>query len=76
MATPRSSAVTERVWSRLPEGSRQVLEDELSPSDLQSLLLSLTHSRAHRIRPAEVRLGPNGSTAVDHASGLLAAGPG
>lgn len=53
MATPRSSAVTERVWSRLPEGCRQVLETELSPTDLQSLLLSLAQTRAHRTRPAE-----------------------
>jgi len=54
MATPPRSAVTERVWSRLPEGCRQVLEDELSPTDLQSLLLSLAQTRAGRIRPAEV----------------------
>jgi hypothetical protein len=53
MAPPRSSAVTERVWSRLPEGCRQVLETELSPTDLQSLLLSLAQTRAHRTRPAE-----------------------
>jgi len=54
MATSPRSAVTERVWSRLPEGCRQVLEDELSPTDLQSLLLSLAHTRSGRIRPAEV----------------------
>ena len=54
MATPRSSAVAERVWSQLPEGCRQVLEDELPPTDLQSLLLSLAQTRARRIRPAEV----------------------
>ena len=49
-----SSAAIERVWARLPKGARKVLETELSPTDLQSLLLSLAHSRAHRIRPAEV----------------------
>jgi hypothetical protein len=54
MATPRSSAASERVWSQLPEGCRQVLEDELPPTDLQSLLLSLAQTRARRIRPAEV----------------------
>ena len=53
MATPRSSAVTERVWSRLPEGCREVLETELSPTDLQSLMLSLAQTRARRTRPAE-----------------------
>jgi hypothetical protein len=49
-----SSAAIERVWARLPKGARKVLETELSPTDLQSLLLSLARSRAHRIRPAEV----------------------
>ena len=53
MATRQDSAVTQRVWSRLPEGSRTVLETELSPTDLQSLLLSLARTRARRIGPAE-----------------------
>jgi hypothetical protein len=53
MATPQSSAATERVWSQLPEGAREVLESELSPTDLQSLLLSLAQTRARRISPAE-----------------------
>lgn len=53
MATRQDSAIIERVWSRLPEGARTVLETELSPTDLQSLLLSLARTRARRIRPAE-----------------------
>jgi hypothetical protein len=53
MATQQSSVIIERVWSRLPEGSRAVLESELSPTDLQSLLLSLARTRARRIGPAE-----------------------
>lgn len=53
MATRQDSAIIERVWSRLPEGARTVLETELSPTDLQSLLLSLVRTRARRIRPAE-----------------------
>jgi hypothetical protein len=53
MATPQSSAAIERVWSRLPDGAREVLETELSPTDLQSLLLSLVRTRARRIGPAE-----------------------
>jgi hypothetical protein len=53
MATRPSPAVTERVWSRLPEGARAVLESELSPTDLQSLLVSLARTRARRIGPAE-----------------------
>jgi hypothetical protein len=53
MATRQTSAAVERVWSQLPEGAREVLESELSPTDLQSLLLSLAQTRARRIRPAE-----------------------
>ncbi|HZL75609.1 MAG TPA: hypothetical protein VFB83_09560 [Propionibacteriaceae bacterium] len=53
MATRQSSAVIERVWSRLPDGSREVLETELSPTDLQSLLLSIARTRAGRVGPAE-----------------------
>ena len=44
-----------RVWSRLPPGAQSVLEDELSPTDLQSLLLDLVRTRAHRATPASVR---------------------
>lgn len=54
MATRQSSAMNERVWSQLPDGSRAVLEDELSPTDLQSLLINLTQTRARRIGTAEV----------------------
>jgi hypothetical protein len=53
MATRQTSMAIERVWSQLPEGAREVLESELSPTDLQSLLLSLAQTRARRIRPAE-----------------------
>jgi hypothetical protein len=53
MVPRQSSAIIERVWSQLPDGSREVLETELSPTDLQSLLLSLAQTRARRIRPAE-----------------------
>jgi hypothetical protein len=44
-----------RVWSRLPPGAQSVLEDGLSPTDLQSLLLDLVRTRAHRTTPASVR---------------------
>jgi hypothetical protein len=54
--TPRSSrSAVRRVWSRLPPGAQSVLEDGLSPTDLQSLLLDLVRSRAHRSTPASVR---------------------
>jgi hypothetical protein len=39
----------ERVWARLPAGARAVLEDELAPTDLQTLLLSLARTRAHQV---------------------------
>ena len=45
----------ERVWSRLPAATRSVLEDELSATDLQTLLLDLSRTRARRVTPS--RLG-------------------
>jgi hypothetical protein len=45
MATRQTSTAIERVWSQLPEGAREVLESELSPTDLQSLLLGLAQTR-------------------------------
>lgn len=53
MATRQTSAAIERVWSQLPESAREVLESELSPTDLQSLLLSLAQTRARRTRPSD-----------------------
>jgi hypothetical protein len=53
MAPRQSSEIIERVWSQLPDGCREVLETELSPTDLQSLLLGLAQARARRIRPAD-----------------------
>ena len=44
-----------RVWCRLPPGAQSVLEDGLSPTDLQSLLLDLVRTRARRTTPASVR---------------------
>jgi hypothetical protein len=54
--TSRSGAsAVRRVWSRLPPGAQSVLENGLSPTDLQSLLLDLARTRAHRSTPASVR---------------------
>ena len=51
--TPSSGrTAVRRVWSLLPPGAQTVLEDELSPTDLQSLLLDLVRTRAHRTTPA------------------------
>jgi hypothetical protein len=45
----------DRVWARLPIGARTVLEDELAPTDLQTLLLSLARTRAHNVDLPRVR---------------------
>ena len=51
MAGPASSAAAgERVWRSLPPGARQALEDQLSPTDLQTLLLMVARARARRVR--------------------------
>jgi hypothetical protein len=41
------------VWGRLPEGTRPALAG-LPATDLQTLLLSVAHDRAHSVRPADV----------------------
>jgi len=43
-----------RIWSRLPDGARRALTEELSPTDLQSLLLDVTRQRAKAVRPARL----------------------
>jgi hypothetical protein len=48
----RSAA--ERVWAALPDGARSVLTDELSPTDLQTLLLDLVRARVGRVDPARL----------------------
>jgi hypothetical protein len=50
-ATPAA----DRVWARLPIGARAVLEDELAPTDLQTLLLSLARTRAHHVDVPRLR---------------------
>ncbi len=50
--TPRSAA--DRIWAALPDGARSVLTDELSPTDLQTLLLDLVRNRAARVGPARL----------------------
>jgi hypothetical protein len=58
-----------RVWSRLPPGAQLVLEDGLSPTDLQSLLLDLVRTRAHHStpskRPPALATGPT-RAAISH----------
>ena len=51
MAVP--GAAEQRVWARLPPGTRVALQG-LSPSDLQTLLICLTRDRVGAITPAEV----------------------
>jgi hypothetical protein len=47
--TARTAA--DRVWAALPAGTRSVLTDGLSPTDLQTLLLDLARTRAARVDP-------------------------
>lgn len=49
MDSEEMSPATVRVWSRLPDDAREVLETELSPTDLQTLLLDLARTRAGRV---------------------------
>jgi hypothetical protein len=57
MSEPRGdrTPAADRVWARLPPETRTVLEDELAPTDLQTLLLDLARTRAHRVDPARLR---------------------
>ena len=50
-ATP----AVDRIWARLPIAARAVLEDELAPTDLQTLLLSLARTRAHHVDVPRLR---------------------
>jgi hypothetical protein len=52
MASAGASAAVERVWRRLPNHARQVLEAELSPTDLQTLLIDLARTRASGVDAA------------------------
>ena len=47
--TARTAA--DRVWAALPAGTRSMLTEGLSPTDLQSLLLDLARARAARVDP-------------------------
>lgn len=46
---PARTPAADRVWARLPMGARAVLEDQLTPTDLQTLLLSLARTRARQV---------------------------
>jgi hypothetical protein len=50
-----SRRAAERVWAALPPDARSVLEDGLSPTDLQTLLLDLVRTRSARIDPRRLR---------------------
>jgi hypothetical protein len=47
-------AALERVWAGLPAAARAALETGLAPTDLQTLLLGVTRSRARAVSPAQV----------------------
>lgn len=44
----------DRVWRRLPDGARPLLEDGLPGADLRTLLLDVAAARAATARPADV----------------------
>lgn len=49
-----SRRAADRVWAALPAEARSVLEDGLSPTDLQTLLLDLARTRSARIDPGRL----------------------
>ena len=48
------SGATARVWAGLPAGARAAIESTLSPTDLQTLLLSVARARSSEVSPARV----------------------
>jgi hypothetical protein len=50
----RSQPAMARVWSTLPAEARSLLLDGLSPTDLQTLLLDVARTRAHRVDAARL----------------------
>jgi hypothetical protein len=49
-----SRAAVERVWARVLADPRPALEHDLSPSDLHTLLMSLSQTRATAVTPARL----------------------
>jgi hypothetical protein len=55
MTDPKHTAAVERVWARILAGDpRAMLESQLSPTDLQTLLLAATRRRATAVTPARL----------------------
>jgi hypothetical protein len=50
-----SRRANDRVWASLPPAAQAVLEEELSPTDLQTLLLDLARTRSTRVDPGRLR---------------------
>ena len=50
-----SRPATDRVWATLPATAQSVLEEGLSPTDLQTLLLDLARTRSARVDVARLR---------------------
>jgi hypothetical protein len=44
----------ERIWRAMPAGTREALTRDLSPTDLQTLLIAVARARADRTAPADV----------------------
>lgn len=55
MGTPDTArSAADRIWATLPDEARSVLTAQLSPTDLQTLLLDLVRTRAARVDPARL----------------------
>lgn len=51
---PNEDRAADRIWRTVPAGGREALERDLSPTDLQTLLIAVARTRAGRVTPAEV----------------------
>jgi hypothetical protein len=49
-----AESATRRVWRSMPAGAREALSRGLTPTDLQTLLLSVARDRAASVSPAEL----------------------
>jgi hypothetical protein len=54
MTDQGSAAATERVWDQMLASPREALEDELRPTDLQTLLMAVARRRASAVTPARI----------------------
>jgi hypothetical protein len=51
---PSEDGAEERIWRAMPAGTREALTRDLSPTDLQTLLIAVARARADQAAPAHV----------------------